>query len=429
MGLGWLLTAKPELWPWPQTLVIGGTPRERLLRQWEVVGFDTTALGRAWLDASAEALRTAEVVDLPLSRTLYFALEPRSYGFRVELEAGRQLAITFADSLSTGAALLEVFAHNPGDTSLRLLTSRQLHQDTLVLAAASTTQYVLRLEVPPLSLGAVAIRLGSYPQLSTFPVQGARENDVGSVWGDARDGGRRRHEGIDIFAPRGTPLLAAAEGRVSRVRNRGLGGKQVWLRVPGAGVSLYYAHLDSQYVVDGQRVRAGDTVGTVGNTGNARSTPPHLHFGIYGPGGAVDPFPFVRAAQRATFPSPQAPLLGMAQVGRQTRLVEDEAGSKAGLRLSAKQLVTVTEAASTRIRVVLPSGEAGWLRPGELRPLESLETATSKQEKLLYQQWAKELYAVNTLARASTYRVLARDEQLGDYVRLANGQEGWLLYD
>jgi hypothetical protein len=68
----------------------------------------------------------------------------------------------------------------------------------------------------------------------------------------------------------------------------------VFLADPERGHSLYYAHLDRQTVAAGQRVRAGDTVGFVGNTGNARTTAPHLHFGVYRAGeGAVDPFPYV----------------------------------------------------------------------------------------------------------------------------------------
>jgi len=78
---------------------------------------------------------------------------------------------------------------------------------------------------------------------------------------------------------------------VTRVQTTGLGGKQVWLR-DAMGHNFYYAHLDSQLVREGQQVAPGDTLGLVGNTGNARTTPPHLHFGIY-QRGPHDPWPFV----------------------------------------------------------------------------------------------------------------------------------------
>jgi hypothetical protein len=90
-----------------------------------------------------------------------------------------------------------------------------------------------------------------------------------------------------------TPALAAADGVVRGVGVTSLGGKVVWLRDED-GHALYYAHLDRQYVTEGQQVRTGDTLGFIGNTGNARTTPPHLHFGIYARGeGPVDPWYFV----------------------------------------------------------------------------------------------------------------------------------------
>jgi hypothetical protein len=124
-------------------------------------------------------------------------------------------------------------------------------------------------------------------------VRGGRERDIGSTFGDPRDGGARAHHGVDIFAPRGTPVLAADSGITRRVGTNARGGNVVWLR-DHRGHSLYYAHLDRHAVVEGVRVEIGDTIGFVGNTGNARSTPPHLHFGIYRRGeGPIDPWWFV----------------------------------------------------------------------------------------------------------------------------------------
>src|SRR5690606_11184843 len=106
----------------------------------------------------------------------------------------------------------------------------------------------------------------------------------------------RSHEGVDVFAPRGTPVVAVVPG-VVRSGNNNLGGKVIWLSQPGKGRSFYYAHLDSQSVNAGI-VKPGDTLGWVGNTGNAVYTAPHLHFGIYYfGGGAVDPFPFINDAR------------------------------------------------------------------------------------------------------------------------------------
>ena len=125
-----------------------------------------------------------------------------------------------------------------------------------------------------------------------------------SFWAASRDGGKRSHEGIDIFAPRGTPLLAITDGRITSTGDRGLGGKQVWLRDGLFGKTMYYAHLDSINVAEGQRVKLGDTIGFVGNTGNAKTTAPHLHFGIYKGGtGPVNPYPYVKQTEIPEIPT------------------------------------------------------------------------------------------------------------------------------
>ena len=80
------------------------------------------------------------------------------------------------------------------------------------------------------------------------------------------------------------------------MRESGLGGKQVWVTGP-AMERHYYAHLDgwAEGLATGQVVWPGDTLGYVGDSGNARGTPPHLHYGIYGNEGALDPLPRLRA--------------------------------------------------------------------------------------------------------------------------------------
>lgn len=127
-----------------------------------------------------------------------------------------------------------------------------------------------------------------------IPVQGVRSNALRDSWHADRGRGRR-HEGMDIFAARGTPVLATTEGIVARIGRNTLGGKVVWVLGPGAQ-RHYYAHLDGfAGVVAGQRVQAGTLLGYVGNTGNARATPSHLHYGIYTPAGAINPFPLLVA--------------------------------------------------------------------------------------------------------------------------------------
>lgn len=132
------------------------------------------------------------------------------------------------------------------------------------------------------------------PQALAMPVEGVRQRALRDTWHAARSEGRR-HEGIDIFARRGTPVRSATEGIVLRVGSNRLGGLVVWVLGP-SGQRHYYAHLDRYADVEaGMRVEPGRVLGYVGNTGNAAGTPPHLHYGVYEAGGAINPYPLLRA--------------------------------------------------------------------------------------------------------------------------------------
>jgi murein DD-endopeptidase MepM/ murein hydrolase activator NlpD len=131
------------------------------------------------------------------------------------------------------------------------------------------------------------------PTALPVPVQGVAARQVRDTWGASR-GSDRRHEGIDIFAPRGTPVLSTTRGLVWRIGENALGGTVVWVLGPGGDLH-YYAHLDRVAdIVWRQRVAPGDVIGFVGNTGNAAGTVPHLHYGIYRrSSGAVNPYPLL----------------------------------------------------------------------------------------------------------------------------------------
>lgn len=149
-----------------------------------------------------------------------------------------------------------------------------------------------------------------------FPVAG--EVEFIDSWGYPRMTGTASahwHQGTDVFAEYGTPLIASENGVLDRVGVGSLGGNKLWVR-GDSGTEYYYAHLAAfaPGVADGVEVRAGEVVGYVGDTGNARGTSPHLHFEIH-PGGVgpINPYPVLKAAygnrpvQRAVAPTTAPP--------------------------------------------------------------------------------------------------------------------------
>ena len=136
------------------------------------------------------------------------------------------------------------------------------------------------------------------------PVAGIRVTDLVDTYTQSRGGGARAHDAIDIMAPAGTPVVAAAEGTVEKLfLSEGGGGITAYVRSPDRQWTYYYAHLQSYApgLREGQRLGRGDPVGKVGSTGNANPAGPHLHFAVHrmGPadrwwqGTPVNPYPLL----------------------------------------------------------------------------------------------------------------------------------------
>ena len=125
-----------------------------------------------------------------------------------------------------------------------------------------------------------------------MPIVDVSKKQIANTWHAPR--GERQHEGQDIFAPQGTPVLSATEGYIVNIGENNLGGQTVSV-IGAGGRTYYYAHLDSYApnIAEGDYVTKQTLLGYVGTTGNANGTPPHLHFGVYAPGGAVNPLPLL----------------------------------------------------------------------------------------------------------------------------------------
>ena len=156
--------------------------------------------------------------------------------------------------------------------------------------------------LPSISQQTQSFVMAKWQQLSLLQQELPTENSLPSplpeqhltdTWGAARSQGRS-HEGIDIFAARGTPIRATTQGIVSKVGENTLGGRVVVVVGPG-GAGHYYAHLeDYADISPNDWVNAGDIIGYVGDSGNAKGTPPHVHYGIYISGSAVNPYPLLQ---------------------------------------------------------------------------------------------------------------------------------------
>jgi murein DD-endopeptidase MepM/ murein hydrolase activator NlpD len=135
-----------------------------------------------------------------------------------------------------------------------------------------------------------------------MPVRGIRLEQLGDTFNETR-GGTRIHEALDIMAPRGTPVVAAVDGKVKKLFTSNAGGLTVYQFDPTATYAYYYAHMDSYApgLREGMQLRRGDVIGTVGSTGNANPDAPHLHFAIFllGPekqwwkGTPINPYPLL----------------------------------------------------------------------------------------------------------------------------------------
>jgi peptidoglycan LD-endopeptidase LytH len=357
---------------------VSASAHERYAKGLERAGLENTALARDWLAAAESSIRHPLSVPLPFREVGYFAAsEARAVAYAVALRDGQRLTVT----AETNGAPLTIFLdlyRQTGDTAHPL--DRVASADTtvtpasvrLVHEARHDGVYVLRVQPELLRSGGYTVTAATEPSLA-FPVAGRDSRAVKSFFGAERDAGARQHHGIDIFAPRGTPVLAAARGIVRSISPNNLGGNVVWLSDYDRGQTLYYAHLDRHNVTAGQSVEIGDTLGFVGNTGNARTTPPHLHFGVYRRGqGPLDPYPFVyrSTARPPALVADTSELGTLARSRARAPLLASLDGAAATLTtVDAATPVQIDAATGSWFRVRLPDGTAGYMAARVVEPM------------------------------------------------------------
>jgi len=408
------------------------TPHEAYTLGLSHAGLAASALGREWLDASEAALFRPMAVELPYQEEGFFpAEEPSSLGYRFPLRRGQRLVINVDLNGSEPARVfVDLFRMAP-DTLRRPAQVLSGEAGTeMVYEPWRTGEYLLRVQPELLRNGRFQVTIENGPSLE-FPVAGRTHRSIGSFFGDPREAGRREHHGVDVFAPRGTPVVASAEGYVTQVDTTPVGGRVIWLRDSARNTSIYYAHLHEILVEDDARVSRGDTIGLVGNTGNARTTPPHLHFGLYARRrGPVDPWDFL-----FELPSEIEPVdVELAELGDWVRITGDDIHlrdrpSRRGQVLAGlprHTAIRVLGGVGTWYRVELPDGTGGFVAGRLTEGIDDpLRSERVEENGVVRAEPLPEAPIMAEIPDGAEVSVLGT---FGDFllVRPPNGRTGWL---
>ena len=275
------------------------SPYESYVKSLESSGIAKSTMGKKWISSGENALlHPNESIKLPFKSEIFFrenAPSAISYQFKYEENAKLTFKV-YTKGNDNNGVYMDIFE----DVQNKIRIKNFYVKDTIfVYEASDSKNLILRIQPQLLVNQHVVLEIIENPKLA-FPVKNGKNKDIQSLWGVDRDGGQRKHEGVDIFNKKGTPILAVEDGTISRVETTTLGGKVVWQRLGLLGQSIYYAHLDSQVVGSGQSVKKGEVLGFMGNTGNAKYTTSHLHFGIYTGSGAIDPLLYIQKRDTIT---------------------------------------------------------------------------------------------------------------------------------
>jgi len=336
----------------------------------EQANLHLTALGRDWMAAGRRALEESIDIALPFDEAFYWdprSAEAAAYRFFVKRGVRIEVEIAVLDS-DTMLLFADLFRER-GDTLIQRIhvATADDERHLIEFEPRRDAYYDLRLQAELLRGGRFRVSIREVPSIG-FPVKGKNSRSIASFFGDPRDGGSRDHHGVDIFAARHTPVLAPSNASVTRVGEGDIGGRYVWLYDSKRSMHLYFAHLETRDVERGDRVKAGQLIGTVGNTGNARTTAPHLHFGIYS-NGPIDPFHFISETDTIAAKIAGDTLLLGKMVRPVAQALLSSAPAKADIitdTLDTDTLMTLMALTGNLCRVQLPDGSSGYIAEKQL---------------------------------------------------------------
>ncbi|WP_432713640.1 M23 family metallopeptidase [Pedobacter sp.] len=345
------------------------SPHEAYEQKLKNAGLNGSIVFNKWILAAQRSLLQPVEIKIPYLEKGYFLMEnPEATGLVFEARNGELLQVKFSlHSTDSTQLFLDLFTL-PIDSTKgpQHLESIKTGENALSYIIEETGRYIIRIQPELLASVSYELEITAAPSLGD-PVAQAAKHHTGSYYGDGRDAGQRKHEGIDIFAARATPAVAAADGIISHVGLNNLGGKVIFLKPNGRSINLYYAHLDSQLVANGKIVKKGDTIGLIGNTGNAITTAPHLHFGIYTANGAVDPLPFIQSRK-----------LNAAKITANSKRIGDT--------VLLNQTPSIIQAAAANgYRLILPDQSKTFVAEKSINPLlKPIKSITLAQSQPLY---------------------------------------------
>ena len=404
---------------------------EAYQHQLETTGIAETTLGKEWIEGSKQALTHPTVIETPFAEEFYQDERSiKSVGYRLAALRGHKVTIDIAPGLESEETTLFLQVFRVVSDSLQQYEHIASNSDTLnflEFEPQNDDDYIIRFQTEILRGGRFNIKVKSIPALA-FPVSGKDKAAIGSLFGVPRDAGRRKHHGIDIFARRHTPIVAPCDGYVRSTKENELGGKVVWFNDTEREQTIYFAHLQDVFVAEDQKVEKGDTIGTVGNSGNAKTTACHLHFGIY-KNGPIDPYHFVvkpRTRFKRTL-SKNEYIGTIARTNKATQLKVNSILRKSPKRsIPENQIVNVLGTSGAYYKVELPDYTLGYLAYTDIektnRKIKGVIKATSKD---LYVTPLDKSLVLSTLENTSNIKILGKHDKY--YYVSQENQTGWVL--